>query len=207
MRILWLLEEMGLDYDLVVHEFGPNLHEDSYRALHPAGRVPVLEDGDLRLCESGAITEYLCETHDSGGLWRAPGDPERPAWLQWLHFAETMAQHIAALTQQHIVIREDKDRSPVVMKLEAKRLARTISALRPPLDQHPYLLERGFSAIDVSIGYSLYIARHFVDFTEFPAQSAYYARLSERPAFVAALPPTEARLIYVEPFYAAWSGE
>ena len=202
MRVLWLLHELELPHELVVHDFGAELHQDAYRRLHPAGRVPVLEMDGQVLFESGAILELLCETHQDRGLWRAPGDAERAPWLQWLHFGETIGQHLAALTQQHIAIWEDKDRSPLVMKLEARRLARTLAVVEAGLAGRTFLLETGFSAADISVGYALYVARHFIDMEALPATAAYFARLMSRPAFQRALPPKDAPLIYSEPFYA-----
>lgn len=202
MRSLWLLHEIGLDFELVVHEFGPALRDPDYLQVHPLGRVPALIDGDVTLCESGAICEYLCEQYDPGMLWRWPGHVERAAWLQWLHFAETMAHHLVALTQQHIVIRPESARSPVLMKLEVRRLGKVLDVVETALVKRPYLLPGGFSAVDTGIGYGLYVAGFFVDLASWPSVSAYYQRLSGRAAFRRALPPDGAAGIYTQPFYA-----
>ncbi len=201
-RSLALLYEMGLEFELVVHSFRKSLYNDDYRKLSPAGRVPCLEDGDVVVFETGAITEYLVETYPECGLGRLPGDPERVEWLQYLHFAETIGQHIATLTQHHVVLREDWMRSPTVMKYETMRLKRTLGVLEQGLsDGRDYLLASGFSAIDTNIGYSVYGAAHFVRLDEFPAVAAYWARLSERPAFRKALPPEGAERLYHKDFY------
>lgn len=202
MRSLWLLHEIGLDFELVIHAFGPDLRAPDYLARHPLGRVPCLEDGALVLMESGAICEYLCETYASGPLWRAPGHPERAPWLQWLHYAETVATHVAALTQQHIVIHEDKDRSPLVMKLEARRLAKAFGVIEAALGDQGYILGSEFSAVDTALGYSLYAGQHFAKLEYFPKLAGYLDRMSRRSAFAAALPPEGAALIYAKPFYA-----
>lgn len=122
MRSLWLLHELGLPFDLRIYPFDRTLRSDAYLTLNPVGRVPALEiDGEV-IWESGAITEVLCERFPERGLGRPPGDIDRPDWLIWVHFAETISQHSAALTQQHIALYEDSMRSPIVMRLEAKRL-------------------------------------------------------------------------------------
>ena len=136
-RTIWLLHEMGLDFEVVTHEFGQNLQDSNFLAISPVGRVPALEHGGLCLSESGAITEYLCETFPTP-LFRAPGSTERPQWLQWLHLAETMGQLLANLTQQHIVIWEDKDRSPLVMKLERRRLEKLLDHINQTLADQPF---------------------------------------------------------------------
>ncbi len=202
MRSLWLLHEIGLAFDLVVHPFGPDLRAPDYLAVHPLGRVPALIDGDVRLFESGAICEYLCEQYDPGLLWRWPGHPDRAAWLNWLHYAETLGQHLAALTQQHVVLREDHQRSPTLMKLEARRLEKALGVVEDALAGRDYLLPWGFSAVDTGVGYGVWLARHFVDFAAFPALSAYAARIEGRAAFRRARPP-QGQGILTRPFYAA----
>jgi len=199
MRSLWLLYEMGLPFELKLHDFGRELRDPAYLAIHPLGRVPCMVDDDLVLFETGAITQYLCEKYPDTGLGRPLGDPERPEWLQWLHYAETIAVHGATLTQQHIVIYEDKDRSPLLMKLERRRLEKTLEVLDNMLADRQYMLKSGFSAIDTNIGYSVHIARFFIHLKAFPNLAAYYERISERPAFKLSLP--DHPVIYQKPFY------
>ncbi|NNU81207.1 glutathione S-transferase family protein [Halovulum dunhuangense] len=205
MRSLWLLHEIGLPFRVVTHALS-DLRDPEYLAIHPLGRVPALVDGPVTLFESGAICEYLCEQYDPGMLWRWPGHADRAAWLQWLHFAETMGQHLAALTQQHIAIREDRDRSPVVMKLEARRLEKCLGVIESALGDRPYLLPGGFTAVDTGIGYGVHVARHFVDLSPYPAVAAYHARIEGRAAFRRSLPQEGAPRIYSRPFYAIWPG-
>ena len=201
MRSLWLLNELGLDFDLRVYPFGPELRTPEYLAKHPLGRVPCLEHDGRILFETGAITEYLCETcaQEAAHLFRAPGDPERAEWLQWLHFAETVAVHGASLTQQHVVLFEDSMRSPVIMKLERRRLEKALEVLDNHLAGREYLLKTGFSAVDTNVGYSVHIARFFTPLEAFPNLLAYYERLASRPAFLASLPQCPS--IYHKPFY------
>lgn len=201
-RTLALLYEMGLEFDLVVHSFREKLYTDDYRKLSPAGRVPSLEDGDVTVFETGAITEYLVETYPDCGLGRGPGDPERVEWLQWLHFAETMGQHLATLTQHHVVMRDAWMRSPTVMKYETMRLGRTLQVVEDALaDGREYLLKSGFSAVDTNLGYSVYGAKFFVPPQRFPRLEAYAKRLLARPAFQKALPPKGAERLYHKDFY------
>ncbi|MEM1273184.1 MAG: glutathione S-transferase family protein [Pseudomonadota bacterium] len=204
MRILWLLHELGLDFDIRTWPFDKTLRSAQYLALNPAGRVPALEINGARYFESGALIELLCEMYPERGLGRLPGDPERPSWLTWVHFAETISQHSAALTQQHIVLREDHMRSPVVMKIEAARIAKCYDALDDQLEGRDYLLSSGFSAADVAIGQAVYMARRFTKFDDHPALAAWVGRIEQRPAYQASLPaPGEG--LYAQDFYEAWS--
>lgn len=210
MRSLWLLNEIGEPFDLVVHPFDKSLRAPEYLVLNPAGRVPVLEiDGEI-LFESGAIAEFLCEKFPEAGMGRLPGALDRAEWLVWLHFAETVSQHAAALTQQHIMLYEDHMRSPTVMKLEAKRLEKCYAAiegrLSTPVENRDCLLTGGFSAADIAVGQAVYMARHFARIEPFPEMAKWYQRITERPAFRASLPPDGANRLYEREFYPAWQG-
>lgn len=199
-RILWLLEEMGLTFEVVPHSFfDKSLRAPEYLRLSPAGRVPALEIDGKVMFESGAIAEYLCETR--GQLGRLPGDPERAGWLEWLHFSETAGQHLAALTQQHVVLREDWMRSPTVMQLEAKRLEKVLGAVEAALEGRDHLLASGFSAVDVTMGYSALIGRRFVRLEALPRVAAWLARLEARPAYQRAAARDGTGEIYTKDFY------
>ncbi|WP_341366732.1 glutathione S-transferase [Yoonia sp. BS5-3] len=200
MRSLWLLYELDVPFELQVYPFDKTLREEPYRSLNPAGRVPTLEVDDIVLTESGAIAEYLCARFPAKGLGRDQSDPEWPAWVNWIHFAETISQHVAALTQQHIALYEDHMRSPIVMRLEAARLAKTLRCVDDAL-QGGYLLSR-FSAADIGVGQAVYMAAHFVHLDEFPRLAAWFERLQERPAYQRALPDGSG--LYAQDFYPPW---
>ena len=87
------------------------------------------------------------------------------------------------LTQQHVALREDHMRSPIVMKLEAARLLKCYGALEARLAGREYLLDSGFSAADVSVGQAVYLARFFARLDGFEAVEAWYARITARAGF------------------------
>lgn len=204
MRTLWLLHELNVEFELIVHPFDKSLRSDEYLTLNPAGRVPALEIEGERMFETGAITQYLCEKFPQGGMGRSTSDPDRMAWLVWVHFAETISQHTAALTQQHVALYEDHMRSPIVTKLEAKRLEKCYAALEgrlsTPVENRDHLLTSGFSAADISCGQAIYMARFFAAIEPFPELSKWYARITERDGFKASLPP-DGQGIYAQDFY------
>jgi len=206
MRVLWLLHELAPEFEVVLHHFDKSLRSEGYLALNPAGRVPAVEIFGETLWESGAIMQLLCELFEDAGMGRAPGNPERPEWLIWLHFAETISQHVAALTQQHIALYDDTMRSPIVMKLEAKRLEKCYQALEPGLRERQYLLPGGFSAADIAVGQAVYMARHFARIDGFPGLADWYQRISRRAAFRASLPPKGADLLWKQEFYEPLNG-
>ena len=198
-RVLWFLHEAGLAHVVRYHAFGgKGLRDPAFLAISPAGRVPVIEVDGGALFESAAILEYLCETR-AGNLGRAVGDPERGRFLEWVHFGETLAQHLAQLTFHHIVLRP-ADRSPVVQRLEALRLRRALEGVEGAL-AGDWLLPGGFSAADVMVGSSADLATRFVRFEGLPRVSAWLARLRARPAFQAALAADGPAELYREAFY------
>ena len=89
LRVIWLLEEMGLPYEREMVEFTPaNLQSPAYLAIHPLGKVPAIDDDGLILTESGAIVQYLLAKHPGSHLTPDIGTPAYGKYLQWLHFAE-----------------------------------------------------------------------------------------------------------------------
>ena len=200
MRSLWLLNELQIPFELIDMPFDLSvLRSADYLAVHPLGRVPCLVDGDFRLFESGAIAEYLCERHIDSGLGRIEGDPERYEWLQWIHYCETMAVHAAALVQQRFFIAA-ADRSPMIAKLEGRRLEKSVQVLEAQLIDRDFLLRTGFSAADIGVGYSLHLADRLIELTKFPHVARYLERLRARPAFRASLPNGATRAISWLPY-------
>lgn len=200
MRSLWLLHELGVDFELHTYPFDKTLRQEPYRSLNPTGRVPTLEIDNVVLTESGAIAEYLCERFQEANLGRDPSHADRAQWLNWIHFAETISQHTAALTQQHIALYADHMRSPIVMQLEAKRLSKTLATVEAGLGDD-YLLS-AFSAADIGVGQAAYMAQHFVSLDPFPRLSAWFERLQARAAFQKSLPDGPG--LYAQSFYPPW---
>jgi glutathione S-transferase len=187
MRSLWLLHELGLEFELVELSFEmSSLRSPEYLAIHPLGRVPCLVDGDRVVFESGAICQYLCETYDDGTLHRPPGHPERAEWLQWVHYAETIAVHGASLVQQRVFIAPN-ERSEAVRNLESRRLGKALGVIDDRLKDRDYLLASGFSAVDTGVGYSVHLGAKFIPLHPYPRVVDYYDRLRARPAFRASL--------------------
>ena len=210
MRVLWLLLELDVPFELRVQPFDKTLRAPHFLGVSPAGRVPALEiDGDT-FFESTALLQILTARFPDAGLGRLPHDPDWPDWLVWLNFAETISQHVAALTQQHIMLYEDHMRSPVVMKLEAARIGKCYDAiearLSTPVENRDYLLTSGFSAADIAVGQAVYMARHFRHFDDHPELARWYARITEREGFLRSLPGEGDTGLYPDDFYEAWDG-
>ena len=205
MRSLWLLHEIGVEFEVALHGFDKSLRDPDYLAVSAAGRVPALEIDGQSLFETGAITQLLCERYSPDHMGRAVDHPERKDWLVWVHFSETLSQHTAALTQQHVALREDHMRSPIVMKLEAARVGKCYDAIESRLAEvgEQALLASGFSAADVSVGQAVYMSRYFVTLEHHPLLADWYAHLSARAGFQRAL-PEDGTGIYQQDFYPPW---
>ena len=92
-RVLWLLEELGLDYEVVRYERDAKtrLAPPELIAVHPLGKSPVIEDGAIKVAETGAVVEYLLDAHGRGRLRPPPGTEEARRFTYWLHYAEGSA--------------------------------------------------------------------------------------------------------------------
>ncbi|MDB5428901.1 MAG: Glutathione S-transferase domain [Caulobacter sp.] len=193
MRTLWLLNELGIPFEGVEMPWDlKHLRSPDYLAVNPLGRVPAIIDEDARpLFESLAITQVLCWKHSPDGLGRRPGHAEWPEWLQWLQFSETMAVHAACLVQQKFFIAPESQ-SSAVANLESRRLVKALEVIDRRLADREYLLEGGFSAADVAVGYSIHMGKLFFEPKGLVNVLDYYERLSARPAFQASLPAPSA---------------
>jgi glutathione S-transferase len=186
MRILWLLEELGLPYELAAVQFAPPTKP--FAQPVPGGKLPAIRDGEVTMFESGAIVEYLLERYGNGRLAPKPGSPQRAAYLQWLHFAEATAFLGLATIAFHRLFKQDADTLPGAMADYETWVHGTLDVLERALAGRSYLLGDELSGADVMMGYTVWVARGLGVLGEaHPAVLAYLARLEARPAFQKAL--------------------
>ena len=185
-RIVWLLEELGLPYELERVTFEPT-SDTFFQQATPTGKLPTLEDGDVVMCESGAITEYLVERHGQGRLAPAVGDVRRAAYLQWLHFAESTAFPPIGIVIWLTRYRSDGDDACIaqVVADARERAASGFDHLEREFGPGPWLLGESFTAADVMLGFTLTAASlvGVLDPVRQPKTAAYLGRLQERPAY------------------------
>lgn len=184
-RVRWLLEELGVDYRLETLSLTDgSLKTPEYLAKNPLGKVPTLEDDGVAIFESGAIVEYLLERYGRGRMAPAPGSPERPTFLQWLHWAEASFMPPLGEIVQHSFLRPESERIPGVVADARRRLGRLLDALEKELTGRDTLLPSGFSAADVMQGYGIQLAKLLGQLpADRPRVGAYLERLAARPAF------------------------
>jgi glutathione S-transferase len=184
-RVRWLLEELGQPYEISpVKLRDPSSRTPEYLAKNPLGKVPTLEDGSLVLFESGAIVEYLLETYGKGRLAPAPGDAERPLFLQWLHWSEATLMPPLADVLTHKLFLPEAQRSAALCDAARERFARTLGVVESALAGRDTLLASGFSAADIMTAYAVHLARMLAELPAgLPRVGAWYERLAARPAF------------------------
>jgi glutathione S-transferase len=187
-RIVWLLEELELPYELNRMEFHPkDLKSDEHRARHPLGRVPVLEDGDVSIYESGAIVEYILERHRNGGLKPAVDSPEFPYYLQWFHYCEGMVMPpVNTIVVQTVLLPEDR-RDETVLGQAQRLLTRALAPVDETLAGKEYLIG-DFSAADIMLGHACFMSNRLGCVTDDMTNlKAYVERIAARPAFQKAM--------------------
>lgn len=182
-RVLWLLEELGIEYRIEKYQRDPktNLAPPELRAIHPLGKSPVMQDGDLILPESGAIIEYLIERYGEGRLAPGGGTPERVRYLYWMHFAEgTMMLHLVSrlyLTRVGEAAKAMQERVEVMIGNE-------LDLVEEELGRSPHLAGEEFSAADIQMGFPLEFAAYAKLASERHGRlREYLARMQARPAY------------------------
>ena len=183
-RILWLLEELALPYELNRMDFHPkDLKSDAHRARHPLGRVPVLDDGDISIFESGAIVEYILERHKNGGLKPDVASPLFPEYLQWFHYCEGMVMPpINTIVVQTILLPPDR-RDEKVLGQAQRLLTKALEPVNDALAGRDYLIGH-FSGADIMLGHACFMSQRSGCVTdEMTHLLAYIARIAARPAF------------------------
>ncbi|MFA7639754.1 MAG: glutathione S-transferase, partial [Parvibaculum sp.] len=132
-RILWLLEELGLEYEIKRYQRDPqtNLAPEELKAIHPLGKSPVITDGDLTIAESGAIVDYLIRKYGKGGLMPDEASPDYVCYLHWMHYAEGSAM------------------LPVMLSMYLMRLGEAGKPLQPRLESE---VANHFGYLESAIG-------------------------------------------------------
>lgn len=183
-RVLWLLEELGLPYQVEPVEFDyEKLRSAEYRKIHPLGLVPAMIDGDLKLIESGAILEYILDRYGEGRLIPPAKTRERALYYQWFHYGEaSIARHVS-----DIVIHRfgpEAERVPQVLDSVRGKLRNALAYADEQLAGKDFILGAEFSAADIMMSYGMVMARIT---RELPADLAniagYLGRLKQRPAY------------------------
>ena len=199
-RLLWLLEELGVLYDIKRYQRDSKtmLAPPELRQVHPLGKSPVITDGDVTLAESGAIMEYVLEKYGRGRLVPKTGTPEKVRYIYWMHFAEGSA--MPPLVMKLVLGRMAKQ-APLLVRPVARaisnrvldgfvqpNISRQLDYMESELNKSPWFAGNEFSAADIQMSFPLEAAaaRGGLDASK-PKLTEFLARIHAREAYRAAL--------------------
>jgi len=195
-RVLWLLEEIGVPYDIRFYARDPTtmLAPPALRAVHPLGKSPVIVDGDITLAESGAIIEYLVERNPASAMAPAHGTAEWVRFLYWLHFAEgsAMPPLLLKLVLDRLATAPPWPIRPIVAavlrrannRVSTPRIADNLDLMEAELSRSTWFAGEAFSAADIQMSYPIEASVRRAGLNQSrPKLMAYLERIRERPAY------------------------
>ena len=187
-RVAWLLEELNMEYELEILPFTKEgLKSPEHRARHALGRVPVIEDGDISIFESGAIIQYILDKYDDKGLKPAVESNDYPYYLQWFHYCEGMVMPpMNQIVVQTVLLPPDR-RDEAVLNQATKLLSKALKPVNEFLEGKDYLIG-DFSAADCMLGHSCYMSNRFGTVSdEMQNIKRYISNIESRSAFQKAI--------------------
>jgi glutathione S-transferase len=183
-RPLWMLEEMGLPYELKMLPFPPRMLAREYMALNPLGTIPLMIDGETRMTESSGICEYLGRRHGPTPLVVDINEPAYGAFLNWMYFSDATLTFPQTLVLRYTQLEPEERRNPQVATDYAKWFLGRLRAVEAAVGQSKTLCAGRFTAADIVIGYALRLADNIGLSKDFgPNVTAYWQRLQQRDGF------------------------
>ena len=184
LRAVWMLEELGLDYELTVLPFPPRMFQKEYLGINPLGTIPWLVDGEARLSESSAICQYLGETYGPTDLIVKPGEKDYAAYLNWMFFSDATATFPQTLVLRYTQLEPEERRVPQVAEDYRKWFLGRMRFVDLGLEGRDYLAAGRFTAADITVGYAVYLARRLnIEQELSPRVLEWFARITARDAF------------------------
>lgn len=183
-RVRWMLEELGIPYDLTPVDMMKGEHKQpAYLKVHPLGALPAIEDDGAPLFESAAIIMHLADKYPEKQLAPPVGAYERGEYYQWILFAMTEMEQPLIAIAQHTLFLPEAMRSGETVARAHKRFSEVASVLEERMKGRNFILGNTFSAADVVLGGALYFAKRIGQIADdMPTLRAYLDRLVERPA-------------------------
>ncbi len=185
-RILWLLEELGLPYEIKPYQRDAQtrLAPPELKKVHPLGKSPVITDGNRTVIESGAIIDYVIRRHGKGRLQPAPESPAYDDYVQWMHYAEGSA--MLPLMLNLYTTRLGDAAAPLKPRIDGE-IANHLAYIDSALKGRQFLLGDTLTGADIQMSFVGEVAGAFGQRAQYPNLDAWTKRLHERPAFKKAL--------------------
>lgn len=181
-RILWLLEELGADYEIVAYQRDAvtNLAPAELKGPHPLGKSPLIEDDGLRVAESGAIIQYLCERHGGGAWLPAPGGEDHVRHLEWMQFGES--SFFVPVMLKLMCGRLGEAAAPIMPRID-EQLAAHVAFMEDGLNEHGHFVGADWTAADVLMSFPAEIAVMQGFAASAPRTAAFVEAVHARPAW------------------------
>ena len=173
-RPVWMLEEMGLPYELKMLPFPPRVFAKEYLAINPLGTIPFMIDGETKMTESSGICHYLGTRHGPTPLVVGVDDPAYGAFLNWMYFSDATLTFPQTLVLRYAQLEPEERRNPQVAGDYAKWFFGRLRAVEAATANAETLVAGRFTAADIVIGYALRLAGKYRAFKGFRAQRAAY---------------------------------
>lgn len=192
LRPLWMLEELGLPYELVNLPFPPRIFQKEYLQINPLGTIPFFEDGDVRMTESTGICHYLLEKYAAQqrktDLAVHIDEPDYGRYLNWLFFSDATLTFPQTIVLRYTQLEREERRIPQAAADYRAWFYGRLRAVDAALAKSDYLAANRFTAADIAIGYALFLAKNIgIDGDFSPAVRGYLERLMARDAFARAV--------------------
>jgi glutathione S-transferase len=181
-RILWLLEELGLPYEMKRYQRNAQtrLAPPELEAVHPLGKSPVITDGDVTIAESGAIVDYIIRHHGKGALMPAVGSADYEAYNEWLHYSEGSAMLPLML---HLYVGRLKEAgAPLHPRIDSE-MANHLGYVDSALKGKQFFVGDTLTGADIQMSFVGEMAKVFDKLGPYPDLSAWLSRMHARPAF------------------------
>ena len=183
-RPLWMLEELGLPYELKMLPFPPRVFAKDYLVLNPLGTIPFMIDGETRMTESTGICHYLGTKYGPTPLVVGTDEPAYGAFLNWMYFSDATLTFPQTLVLRYSQLEPEERRNPQVATDYAKWFLGRLRAVEAATAGAETLCAGRFTAADIVIGYALRLADNIGLSKDFgPNVAAYWAQLQQRDGF------------------------
>ena len=191
-RVLWMLEEMALSYELKMLPVPPRVFAKEFLALNPLGTIPLMIDGETRMTESSGICHYLGTRFGPTQLIVTADEPDYGAFLNWMYFSDATLTFPQTLVLRYSRLEPEERRSPQVATDYAKWFLGRLRAVEADTARTDTLAANRFTAADIVVGYALWLADRIGLGRDFgPNVAAYWQRLQQRESFKRALAAEE----------------
>jgi glutathione S-transferase len=184
LRPLWVLEEMGLDYEVKKLPFPPRVLQRDYLEINPLGTVPYMIDGDVRMTESAGICHYLVETYGPTPLSVSKSEPDYGAYLNWLYYSDATITFPQTIFLRYTSLEPEERRLPQAAEDYRRFFAGRLRAVEAALGEREFLCGGRFTIADVCVGYALHLASSLQLADCFgPCAAGYWERMKAIPSY------------------------